>query len=219
MNRPGVKVRRPQLLYIIGCEGANQEKLYFDKVQSLVNSIESRTCDLLFEFAEPFGGDPKCVVERVVLKSIGKLNKGAVFDFDGKRIKYEEAIDLAMEKQITLGYTNYCFDLWLLLHKKDFFDCVNSQNDYADELRHVYGLKEHANIKKKENVESIVKQINIMDIRSAIARADILAGRNLERIGNKTPKEHEYYDNPDTQVHKLLLLIFQKTGVAKVLGL
>ncbi len=25
-----------------------------------------------------FGGDPKCVVQRVVMKSIGKKNKGAV---------------------------------------------------------------------------------------------------------------------------------------------
>ncbi|MDE6387959.1 MAG: RloB family protein [Lachnospiraceae bacterium] len=219
MNRPETKARRPKLLCIIGCEGVNQERLYFDKVQNLVNSIETRTCDLLFDFAEPFGGDPKCVVQRVVTKSIGKQNKGAVFDYDGKRVKYEEAIDLAMENQIMLGYTNYCFDLWLILHKEDFFDGVNSQDDYAGKLRQVYGLRRGANIKKKEQVELILEQIDIEDIKTAIVRAELIESINLAKEANKTPQNHEYHDNPDTQMHNMLKVIFQKVGVIKAFEL
>lgn len=219
MNRPETKVRHPQLLCIIGCEGANQEKLYFDKVQNLVNNIETRAYDLLFEFAEPFGGDPKCVVQRVVAKSIGKQNKGAVFDYDGKKAKYEEAIDLAMENQITLGYTNYCFDLWLILHKEDFFDSVNSQDDYAEKVKQVYGLRGDANIKKKEQVELILNQIDIENIKAAIARAELITSNNLAKEANKTPQEHEYFDNPDTQMHNMLKSIFQKVGVIKTFEL
>lgn len=219
MNRPEAKIRRPQLLCIIGCEGINQEKLYFAKVQDLINSIEPRTHDLLFDFAEPFGGDPKCVVQRVVTKSIGKQNKGAVFDYDGKQAKYEEAIDLAMENQITLGYTNYCFDLWLILHKEDYFSSVNSQDDYVGKLRQVYGLRRDANIKKKEQVELILKQIDIEDIKAAIVRADFIASSNLKKEANKTSQKHEYYDNPDTKIHNMLRSIFHKVGVEKAFGL
>lgn len=219
MNRPESKIRRPQLLCIIGCEGANQEKLYFTKVQDLINTIEPRTYDLLFDFAEPFGGDPKCVVQRVVAKSIGKKNKGAVFDYDGKQIKYEEAIDLAIENQITLGYTNYCFDLWLILHKEDYFGSVNSQDGYAGKLRQIYGLRRDANIKKKEQVELILKQIGIEDIKAAIVRADFIASNNLKKEAKKTSQKHEYYDNPDTEIHNMLRTIFQKVGVEKALWL
>lgn len=219
MNRPEVNVRRPQLLCIIGCEGINQEKSYFMKVQDLINSIEARTYDLLFDFAEPFGGDPKCVVQRVVAKSIGKKNKGAVFDYDGKQTKYEEAIDLAIENQITLGYTNYCFDLWLILHKEDYFNSVDSQDDYARELRRAYGLRRDANIKKKEQVDLILNQIDLECIKAAIARADFITSRNRQEEANITLQNHEYYNNPDTKMNNLLKTIFKKVGVEKELGL
>ena len=141
LNRPkNNKIRRPQFLCIVGCEGKNQERIYFDKVAELVNCVEERTHDLVFDYAEPYGGNPKCVVERTIQKSIGKENKVSVFDYDGKKDKYEEAIDLAIENKIELGYTNYCFDLWLILHKEDYFDIVQNQDAYADKLRQVFGL-------------------------------------------------------------------------------
>lgn len=215
MNRPGNKRRRPQLLYIIGCEGANQERLYFEKIQEIVNNIEERTYDLLFDFAEPFGGDPKCVVERAVKKSIGKMNKAAVFDYDGKREKYEEAIDLAMDKQITLGYTNYCFDLWLILHKEDHYDRVNSSDGYIEELRKVYGLENNANVKKRDQVKAILDKIDLEDIKAAVRRAEVITASNLEKESNKTPQSYEYYDNPDTQMHEMLKDVFSKIGIEK----
>ena len=151
MNRPkNNKIRRPQFLCIVGCEGKNQERIYFDKVAELVNCVEERTHDLVFDYAEPYGGNPKCVVERTIQKSIGKENKVSVFDYDGKKDKYEEAIDLAIENKIELGYTNYCFDLWLILHKEDYFDIVQNQDAYADKLRQVFGLAADANIKKEK---------------------------------------------------------------------
>ena len=68
---------------------------------------EERTHDLVFDYAEPYGGNPKCVVERTIQKSIGKENKVSVFDYDGKKDKYEEAIDLAIENKI--DYFRYPF--------------------------------------------------------------------------------------------------------------
>mgnify|MGYP002512666801 FL=1 len=117
MERPQKEIRKPELLYIVGCEGKNQETKYFERVQNIINSIPSRKRDILFDFAEPFGGNPRCVVERTIDKSIGKSNKVAVFDYDGKQKEYEEALELAEENKIELGNTNYCFDLWLIYQK------------------------------------------------------------------------------------------------------
>ena len=51
MNRPkNNKIRRPQFLCIVGCEGKNQERIYFDKVAELVNCVEERTHDLVFDY-------------------------------------------------------------------------------------------------------------------------------------------------------------------------
>ncbi len=212
MNRPQRRPKRPKFLCILGCEGENQERLYFNKVQELVNNIEERTHDLMFDYAEPFGGDPKCVVERTITKSIGKTNRASIFDYDGKRKKFEEAIDLAKEHQIVLGYTNYCFDLWLILHKKYYSQEVTSQDGYTQELRRVYGLRKGANIKKREQVEKIIAQINLEDIRTAMSNAERITS-DVKRTFNKTPQGNDYYDNPDTQLHIMLRTILKKVGV------
>ena len=36
---------------------------------------------------------------------------------------------------------------------------------------------------------------------------------NQGKEANKTPKENRYYDNPDTQMHVLLLILFAKVGI------
>lgn len=214
MERPKKELRKPELLYIVGCEGENQEKKYFEKVQKIINSISTRKWDVLFDFAEPFGGNPRCVVERTVTKSIGKTNKVAVFDYDGKTKEFEEALELANENKIELGYTNYCFDLWMILHKEDFFDYVSHQDDYADDLRRVYKLPSNANIKKMANVERIIEQIELNDIIDAIHRSVIIEKTNMEKPPNVTTiQKIKYHDNPDTQMHTALIRIFKKAGI------
>ena len=214
MERPQTKVRKPELLYIVGCEGKNQETKYFEKVQEIINSIPSRKCNVLFDFAEPFGGDPLCVVERTVTKSIGKTNKAAIFDYDGKKKKYEQALELATENKIDIGNTNYCFDLWMILHKEDYFVQVSHQDDYANELRRVYGLSSVANIKKESNVETVVNQISLEDIVNAVRRAELIEAMNSTKTPNVTEiKKLPYYDNPDTQIHLVLKEIFRKAGI------
>ncbi len=170
MERPRSKVRKPELLYIVGCEGKNQEPKYFEKVQKIINSIPSR--------------------------------------------KYEEALELAQENRIDVGNTNYCFDLWLILHKIDYFDKVSNQDDYATDLKKVYGLHENANIKRETNVDTIIQQIKLKDIADAIRRAE-----EIEKINSKvsphltTIKRLTYYDNPVTKMHIILKMIFNKAGV------
>ena len=214
LDRPNSsRVRKPQFLCIVGCEGKNQERMYLEKIAQLVNCVEERSRDLVFDFAEPYGGTPKCVVERTLKKSIGKENKASIFDYDGKKVKYEEAIDLAKENKIELGYSNYSFDLWLLLHKEDYFAVVPNQKEYEDELRRVYGLPAEESIKRGRKVERILEQIEWPDIKTAIERAEKIAIDNEGRQENITAGNNIYYDNPDTQMHVLLKFLFKKVGV------
>lgn len=214
MERPKVILRKPDLLYIIACEGKNQEKLYFERVQNIINAIDKRKYNILFDFAEPFGGDPKCVVERAINKSIGKTNKAAVFDYDGKKNKYEEAIDLGIENNIELGYTNYSFDLWLIWHKIDFDACVNCQNDYESEVKRVFGLKANRNIKKENAVQEINSQIALQNILDAIDRAEKKGQDNKNnKVAIITVKGNKYYSNPDTRIHIILKEVLRKANV------
>lgn len=214
MERPQTKERKPELLYIIGCEGINQERLYFLKLQQLINAIPTRKYNVLFDFAEPYGGNPRCVVERAVNKSIGKSNKAALFDYDNMQKQYEEAIDLAFDHSIEVGYTNYCFDLWLLLHKEASPPKVSHQDDYARYIKVAYGLSASDNIKEKKIVELILNQIELTDIKFAIKQAEILTEAHPSSAPHQTQRNHiGYYDNPDTCVHTVIKNIFRKTGI------
>jgi len=218
MDRPQSKMRKPELLYIVGCEGKNQECLYFEKIKQIINNIPARKFDIIFDYAEPFGGDPKCVVERTLTKSIGKENKISVFDFDNKKVKYEEALELAKANYIDLANTNFCFDLWLILHKEDYFISVSDQDCYDSDIKRIYGLPNEVNIKKKNNVEKIIEQITFGDIKDAIKRAEEIDKLNKSVIPNITPKKIKYYNNPDTNVHKALKNIFKKAGIKLALA-
>lgn len=214
MERPKAKAKKPELLYIIGCEGINQEKLYFEKIEELFNGIEQCKYNITFDYAEPFGGDPECVVKRVIDKSIGKLDKAAVFDYDGKTSKYENAIDLGIKNDITLGYTNYCFDLWLIWHKSDYSTIVKYQGDYAKKLKEVYNLPAGCNMKNKNHVNKILEQIDLSSILDAILRAELVEKNNKKNHkGILTNDKNKYYENPDTQLHNMLKLVLSKAGI------
>lgn len=207
-------IRKIELLYILGVEGANQERMYFELLKSLINNVEKRKYNVDFRFSEPFGGDPKCVVERVINTSIGKENKIAVFDYDGKREKFEEALDLCDEGNISIGYTNYCFDLWLIWHKEDYLNSAQDQHSYEPDVKRVFGLSDSQNMKKESAVRKINDQIGLVEIREAIKRAEIVCKNNkLEKDDIKSLNGYSYYNNPDTSIHIILKNIFDKVGI------
>lgn len=215
MDRPKGKKRKETLLYIVAGEGRNQERLYFERIKEIINSCEKRKFNVYFEYLEPFGGDPLSIVKRAVTKSIGKSNKIAAFDHDGKTVKFEKAVDLAFKNKIAAGYSIYSFELWLLWHKEDYFEKVNSQTDYLKEVKRIYNLSETANIKKAVNVEYINSQINFEDVVNAIKRAEKIESQNRENKKHQTPDGNVYFENPDTKMHQIIKKIFVQTGMMK----
>ena len=99
---------------------------------------------------------------------------------------------MANENHIVLGYSNYCFDLWLVLHKKEYDGTVQNQDGYADVLRSVYGLEPDANIKKEKRVRQIVDQIDLQDVKLAIHRAESIADNNKNKNGRDVDKAAEF---------------------------
>lgn len=208
------KTRRPELLYIMGVEGANQEKKYFESLKVLINEVEERKYNIDFRFVEPFGGNPKCVAERVINTSVGKENKIAVFDYDGMKEKFEEALDLCDEKSVDIGYTNYCFDLWLVWHKEDLFSVVPNQHAYGADVKRLFGIGSNEDFKKRAVVERINSQIRLDDIKAAITRAESVCIDSRPDVNKETsPNGHNYYNNPDTSMHVVLKEIFSKVGI------
>ena len=81
-------------------------------------------------------------------------------------MQFEDNVRLC--NNIKIAYTSVNFDLWLLLHKQKYNKVVQVSHAYVDLIRKKYGLSPTDDIKKKENIQKIVNQISIKDIKNAI---------------------------------------------------
>ncbi len=116
-------VIEPKRRFIIFCEGKNTEPGYF-------NALGNQRGNALVKI-QPIGGigEPLTIAAQAVnhTKELRKSKNSyektdqvwAVFDRD-VHLKYYEAIVLCENNHVSVGKSNPCFELWLILHIQDF---------------------------------------------------------------------------------------------------
>lgn len=198
--------------YLCICEG-KQEQMYLNHLRSLINQKPQ-----------------KQVTFNTIIDRSGSLEKRyedydavALFDHDSQEeqfIKYVECCEKfnatlkkrskRASKSIHHAYSNLNFDLWLILHKKDFNRSVCHNHAYQDEVRKVYGLSNKEDIKQTDNVKKILNQISLDDVKKAIERAATVRQNKSDhgrRIG-----QYQVYSNPDFSIHEFVKIVLIGTG-------
>ena len=116
-----------------------------------------------------------------------------------------------------LAYSNLCFELWLILHKKNFTKPLSLKYDYKDEIVKCYNLDpdiEWDKIKAEEVFKNIVKNITISDIKNAIKRAETIDNNNYEINYPIDFKGYTYFkENPSLNIYKFINLVFKKCKI------
>ena len=110
--------------------------------------------------------------------------------------------------KIYIAYSNLNFDLWLLLHKRFFNKVVTNNDDYIDLVRKEYGLGKNDNIKKESNIDKILGQINLEDVKFAINNANKIM-QNKGEYDKIIFKNYIYYSNPSMSIHNFLQEILE----------
>lgn len=105
------------------------------------------------------------------------------------------------------------FDLWLLLHKKQFKKIVTDNEGYVDEIRKEYHLDSTADIKTEQNIIKILSQIEIMDIKRAIKNAKEIMNDKLEVDKICAKKNFSYYPNPAMNIQDFLEELFNELDI------
>ena len=86
----------------------------------------------------------------------------------GKNIKYQ------------LGYSNFTFELWIILHKADCNGSLTNRRQYLAPLNRAYG-EDFENLfqyKQEEKFKRILSKLTLEDVRSAIQRSKVIMQRN-----------------------------------------
>ncbi|MFA0815161.1 MAG: RloB domain-containing protein [Anaerofustis sp.] len=107
-----------------------------------------------------------------------------------------------------LAYSNYSFELWMVLHKntcngalshrKSYLDCINSAFNVKYQFLHDY--------KKESNFKNILAKIQITDVYEAINRAKTIEENNQKN--EKLLIEHKgyyyYAENPSLSINQVI---------------
>ena len=126
-RRPPTK--KPKARIVLVCEGKNTEPDYF---RALKKSLNKQSLDII---VVPAAGVPMTLAKaaldegRKLKNSVGTDDDRvcAIFDRD-EHPRFNEAIDFCIRHKILVGYTNPCFELWLIWH----FENYGTQNHRHD---------------------------------------------------------------------------------------
>ena len=89
-----------------------------------------------------------------------------------------------------LGYSNFTFELWMVLHKRDCNGSLTHRSQYLTHINQAYNenFENLDKYKKEDNFKRILSQLTLEDVRDAIRRARNIMQNNQ----NNGLVEHEY---------------------------
>ena len=202
--------RKTTKKYYFSVEGET-EQWYLQWLQKIINETEASVYNVSFD----------CHIQKNPLKRAksmvvtGKTEVWHLSDYESDEpihIKqFKETIDnmkkaKSLGKQITyqFGYSNFTFDLWMVLHKTDSNAHLSHRRLYLEPLNRAY--KEHFEnmdeYKHERNFKRCLGKLRLADVLTAIARAKAIMTRNqTDGYTLQEYKGYKYYrENPSRAI-------------------
>lgn len=216
--------RLETLKYTFTVEGET-EKWYFDWLQDIINlcpdrkfnvSIDSKVQQSPLKFAK--GANPKSTPNVVHICDIESEDAVHVEKF--KKI-LSELKDSKKQKNISykLGYSNFTFELWIILHKKNCTGPLNHRSQYLSHINQIFNEK-FENLdqyKHEDNFKRCLKKLSLSDVKGAIDKADALMQQNKnDHKKYEIYKGYKYYkENPSLTIYQAVESILSECGICK----
>ena len=113
------------------------------------------------------------------------------------------------------AYSNFCFELWILLHKKCLRNPFTDRRQYLKEINKVFG-KNFENLhqyKHRDNFISVLNALTFDDFLQAIKNSEAIS-RDCEDHGRKNQIYGFYFyeNNPATSLGAVFKLILKDCG-------
>lgn len=201
-------IRKNVLTYRGACEGL-QEELYFKRLEELIMLYDSFSHRVAFRFHNCKGGSPKDIVLQAKKYAVN-VNEDmciAIYDHDFKSTSFLESLSLAKKYKVFPAFSIINFNLFLILHKKDYYKTITCKDNYEKDLRKAFGVPKIYDIKSRKAIEFIVNQIGLDDVKIAIERA-----KKLNEKSKKTQKIiiDDICEQPFLNIHLFLESVLEK---------
>ncbi|CAN2326890.1 RloB domain-containing protein [Fusobacterium sp. oral taxon C10] len=211
--------------YYFSVEGET-EKLYLKRLQSIINNtLESQYNVDLYSKIEK---DPCSYVKQ--LSIINKTKVTHIIDKESEIPSHKEEFKKNLDKmkeaeklkkiEYQLAYSNFTFELWIILHKCNCFNPLNDRKEYLSYINKVYNknFQSLRDYKKEENLKKILDELNIDDVIAAVKRAKLITEKNFQEKKEKKEKYRGYTfynENPSLSVHKIIEQILKDCNLYK----
>lgn len=212
-------MRKINNTFYVSVEGESELK-YLDRVQELINNG-----DYPYRVKFVKKKENPTSFAKATFTGYSEFPYYHICDYEGNSsediIKFTHIMDNIKDaRSITkvgykLAYTNLCFELWLILHKKLFNRIITNKEDYKAEINNVYNLNclSWEDIKKEQSLSKILKQISIDDIKVAISNAKRIENNNQQTQQLTEYKNSKYYkSNPSLNLHEFIEMVLNKCG-------
>ena len=217
----------------ISVEGENCERLYFEHLAALINGCDACTYKASIK---PLKASPYSFAKRNSYKLRDRKSSGSsipyihVQDIEDyyhptQRRRFLDVIDEMRKAEsefgidYELGYSNYTFELWMLLHVADMGYSVPNRHAYLEPVNRWF-RKDYRSLdafKARDEFQSVLTEfVTIDSVKKAIVRAKRLDRDALENPERKLENYRNfkfYQDNPHTTVHGAVEMIFDVCGV------
>ena len=122
----------------------------------------------------------------------------------GKQIKYKS------------GYSNFTFDLWIVLHKADCNGMLTDRSKYLEKINSAYSEKFETmgKYKTRDNFAGCLAKLTLDDVCNAVKRSEKIMRSNKELYNLMSYKNFSYYrENPSLEVGTIIGSILRECGV------
>lgn len=178
--------RKKSKKYYFSVEGQT-ECWYLLRLKDLINSTKESV----------FNVDIDCQVKEPLKRVKGLLttSKTEIYHFSDyesddeehvKRFKdtmdqMKDAMNLGKQIVYKFGYSNFTFDLWIVLHKIDCFGHLTDRKGYLSYINKAYGKKFQSmdEYKNENKFHQCLQQLTLDDVKKAVERSKNIMNNNV----------------------------------------
>lgn len=199
-------MRKENRTYYFSMEGET-EQWYLEWLQRMINAEPNAKYTVKFD--SKIQKDPLSRVKRMTI--VGKTEITHIFDYKSEEEIHAKQFKTVLERmknaqntgksiKYHLGYSNFTFELWIILHRMDCNGSLMHRRQYLVPLNRAYGenFENLEQYKHENNFKRILSKLFLDHVRQAIRRSKAIMQKNAE-MGYRMQeyKGYRYYkENP-----------------------
>jgi len=216
-------MRKKNNTYYFSVEGET-EKWYFEWLQRTINANSESLYTVKFDCskqkdplkrAKGFVVLAKTEITHVVDRESEEAIHVQQFETILNRMK--EAENLGKSIKYNLGYSNFAFELWIVLHKSDCNSSLTNRRQYLPFINHAFfeQFETLNHYKEEANFKRILAKLALDDVKEAIRRSSFIMRKNHEN--GYLPRQYKgykyYMENPSLSVWEIVKKILFDCGL------